>query len=386
MKTPMDTKGSSGFRQWRAMLAISRASLKSMLRSPSAVIFGLLFPLVFIVAFGYLRTNSIKLDVAIDPGSDTSGVFYRSVVATPGFRITTGNDSSTLGALLQKGRIDAILRIHPPDAQKERITVVTSKASRERSLFVLSAVENIVHERNLARLETLARSSDPQIRAAMQNLPVTYESVHEEVNAREYKTIDFILPGQLGFSILSAGVFGTAFVFFSLRQTLVLKRFFATPIRRIHIIFGEALSRLMFQMAGSTIIILLGRFVFGFTLVNGWWTALQLLLLSACGLIVFMGFGFVISGLARTESSIPPLANIITLPQFLLSGTFFPVDAFPGWLQMVSKALPLTYLNDALRRVAFEGAGFVELLPDLAVVFGWGIVIYLLAIRFFRWE
>ena len=62
-----------------------------------------------------------------------------------------------------------------------------------------------------------------------------------------------------------------------------------------------------------------------------------MLTLSAMGLIVFMGFGFVVSGIAKNESVIPPLANVITLPQFLLSGTFFPIDAFPKWLQAISK-------------------------------------------------
>ena len=104
------------------------------------------------------------------------------------------------------------------------------------------------------------------------------------------------------------------------------------------------------------------------------------------GLVVFMGIGFVISGIAKSESVIPPLANVITLPQFLLSGTFFPIDAFPGWLQLIGKALPLTYLNDALRRVAFEGAGFADISTQLLVIAGWGLVIYIAAIRFFRWE
>ena len=69
-----------------------------------------------------------------------------------------------------------------------------------------------------------------------------------------------------------------------------------------------------------------------------------------------------------------------------LSGTFFPVDAFPGWLQKVSNILPLTYLNDALRRTAFEGASLMELLPQLSVVAIWGVVIYALSVRLFRWE
>lgn len=374
------------YRQWRAMLAISRASLKSMMRSPSAIIFGMLFPLVFIVAFGFIQTNSIRLDVALDVRSDTSGVFYKAILSIPSIRLKTGLDSSLLSEQLQKGRIDAVIRIEPPGSSKERITVITSKAARERAGFVLSAIDNIVNKQNLDRLDRLTRSSNPEVLRALQELPVSYELLRQEVNAREYKTIDFILPGQLGFSIMSAGVFGTAFVFFSLRQTLVLKRFFATPIRRIHIILGEAISRLVFQLTSALLLILLGRLFFGFTLINGFFTVFQLLLLCSMGLLVFMGFGFVISGVAKSESSIPPLANLFTLPQFLLSGTFFPVDAFPDWLQVVSRALPLTYLNDALRKVAFEGAVMSDLLPQIGVVSLWGVIIYLLAVRFFRWE
>jgi len=143
---------------------------------------------------------------------------------------------------------------------------------------------------------------------------------------------------------------------------------------------------LIFQLLGSSVIIVIGHFVFGFTLINGIWTALEMLLLSALGLIVFMGFGFVVSGIAKSENVIPPIANIITLPQFLLCGTFFPIDAFPKWLQIISKALPLTYLNDALRMIAFEGAGLMDISSQLLVLVLWGIVVYAAAVRFFRWE
>jgi len=111
-----------------------------------------------------------------------------------------------------------------------------------------------------------------------------------------------------------------------------------------------------------------------------------MLLLSALGLIVFMGFGFAISGVAKNETLVPPLANMITLPQFLLSGTFFSVDVFPKWLQNISYALPLTHLNDALRKVAFEGASLVGVSYEILILLAWGVGIYLLAGRLFRWE
>jgi ABC-2 type transport system permease protein len=185
---------------------------------------------------------------------------------------------------------------------------------------------------------------------------------------------------------LSAGIFGTAFVFFHLRQTLVLKRFFATPINRLNIVFGETLARLIFQLITAVIIIALGYFAFGFTLEHGWETFFEMLILSAFGLLIFMGFGFIVSSISKNESAIPPLANIVTLPQFLLAGTFFPIDVFPNWLQPICKFLPLTYLNDAFRKVAFEGAGLFDIPKELIVLSIWGIVVYVVAVKVFRWE
>ncbi len=370
------------YNQIKAMLAISKASFRGILRSPSAVIFSLVFPLIFILVFGFIKGNTIRLDVGIDPLCDTTSTIYHLFSKLPTINIEKNKTRLEMEDLLHKGRLDAIVFIHNSDKDKGQIVdVITSKASREKGLFVKSVLVNMVDKQNIYFLRELGKninSNDNSFRPT--------EIKETEVQGREYKMIDFILPGQLGFSILSAGVFGTAFIFFSLRQTLVLKRFFATPIRRPYIILGEALSRLVFQLIGSLIIITLGKYFFGFTLIHGFKTLVEMLTLSAMGLIVFMGFGFVVSGIAKSESVIPPLANVITLPQFLLSGTFFPIDAFPGWLQSISKVLPLTYLNDALRRVAFEGAGFSSISHQLLIISIWGVVVYIAAIRFFRWE
>jgi ABC-2 type transport system permease protein len=48
--------------------------------------------------------------------------------------------------------------------------------------------------------------------------------------------------------------------------------------------------------------------------------------------------------------------------------------------------LPLTYLNDAMRKVAFEGAGLSDISSQLLILTIWGIVVYALAVKFFRWD
>jgi ABC-2 type transport system permease protein len=372
------------YNQFTAMLAIARASFRSIIKNPSAVIFSILFPLIFIIVFGFIKGGSITLKVGVHPDTDTTSVLYKTFVQISNVQIDHKLSIDEMNEALTKGRIDAIINIHPATDNTMVAEIISSKATAEKSKFVKSILSNIIDKQNLAYMKARGYMDQSSVNNSTQVRPA--EIRETEIAGRAYKMIDFILPGQLGFSILSAGVFGTAFIFFSLRQTLVLKRFFATPVRRTYIILGEAISRLLFQMIGSVIIIVLGKYIFGFTLIDGVVTAIQMLLLSALGLIVFMGFGFVISGIAKSESVIPPFANVITLPQFLLSGTFFPIEAFPGWLQSISKVLPLTYLNDALRIIAFEGGGLSAISTHLLIIFAWGVVIYAAAIRFFRWE
>ena len=196
----------------------------------------------------------------------------------------------------------------------------------------------------------------------------------------------FYPPRAAGFSLLAGSVFGTAFVFFGLRQTLVLKRFFATPVKRSTIVISEGIARMVFNLVTAIIIITLGHYAFGFTLIHGFSTFLALLGLSALAIMVFMGFGFVVSNVAKNESVIPAFSNLITLPQFLLAGTFFSISVFPAWLQPFARALPLSFLNDAMRKVAFDGAGFWEIRYDVLWLCVWGIVLYAIASRVFKWE
>jgi ABC-2 type transport system permease protein len=362
------------YNQFTAMMAITRASFRSITRSPSAVVFTLLFPLIFILVFGFIGGNSVSLEVGLLSTSGSHPELIDEIRNLPGVQLITDEEDALLTSKLEKGRICATVSIRSftdPSRTKYFFDIQTSAATPEKSEMFRTLMDHLVMRLNLKQLPDHQRNAE--IRAT-------------EVSGRKYTMIDFILPGQLGFSILSTGVFGTAFVFFNLRQTLVIKRFFATPIRRPFILIGEALSRMVFTLLGSAFIIAIGYWAFGFTLIHGFQTALFMLLLSAIGLMVFMGFGFVISGLAQNESMIPPLANIITLPQFLLSGTFFPIEAFPDWLQPVCNILPLTYLNDALRQVAFEGVGLSGILLQLGIIGLWGIIVYALAVRFFRWE
>ena len=363
------------YSQLKAMLAITRASLTAIFRSPSAIVFSVMFPLIFILVFGFIGGGGrMTFKIGFHPASDSTSMLQKVLRDSLGLTVVH-KPLAEMETDLERGRITAIITITKKEAGAPQylINMKTSGAVNVQNINILRSIIYTV----ISRFDAKLYPGRP-----------TYAVLNadEKVPGRVYRTIDFILPGQLGFSLLSAGVFGVAFIFFNLRQTLVLKRFFATPIKRGYIVFGEAISRMIFQLLTAVIILSLGHFAFNFTLVHGWITFAELLILSMIGLIVFMGFGFIVSGLAKNESGIPPFANLITLPQFLLAGTFFPVENFPHWLQPLCKILPLTHLNEAMRNVAFEGAHLNDCGSPLLVLLIWGIILYAIAVKVFRWE
>lgn len=361
----------AAYSQWQAYKSLFMASFRSMTKSPSAIVFTLGFPLVFILVFGFLGDSfSPSVTLSIAPGSDTNNVLYQSLKKMDNIALVN-NAETKVEVALGKGQITSVIKIDKAADGKLMVHL--------RNSSIQPVQVKILH----GILQQVLLQSDNSLQQVLANKMSISE---ENVDAREFKTIDFILPGQLGFSLLASSIFGTAFVFYGLRQTLVMKRFFATPVRKGTMLLAEASSRMFFQLLGAAIIIIIGKYAFGFTLVNGFVTFLNMMIISLLALMVFMSFGFIISGLAKSEATIPPLANLITLPQFLLAGTFFSVSAFPQWLQYISNILPLTYYNQAVRDIAFEGASLWDVKLEIGILLLWGVVGYVGAAKFFKWE
>lgn len=360
------------YSQWKAFKALCIAALRSIMKSPSSVVFTIAFPLIFILVFGFFRdTGFNQVKIAFAPDTDNANPIVSQLEKDSSISIVGRQNSATLKQMLVKNEIGAILEIHNNANNTSFIRLEYASGNKGIKDILYNKIQNAV-----------LRSQPALQKEINSNVAIT-ETV---VAGRSPKVIDFILPGQLGFSLLAASIFGTAFVFFNLRQTLVLKRFFATPVRKSNILLAEGVARMIFQIAGALLIIFIGRYFLGFTLVNGAVTVINMLILCALALLVFMSFGFIISGIAKSESTIPPLSNIITLPQFLLAGTFFSISVFPTWLQYIARVLPLTYFNDAMRKIASDGASLWQVRTDIGIMLLWGIAGYIAAARVFRWE
>jgi ABC-2 type transport system permease protein len=353
--------------QLRPFLSIAYYGLRAQLRNRATVFFGFAFPLIFIALFGLFGSETLSVAIGVTKDNQR-GAVYEALSDIEAVNIEAGTESE-IKEKLHQGRIGGVFE--PSKGTTTNNKLLVSQADPQQAAAVTSLVNGVVDKINL----NLANVKNPPVGLKI-----------EEVSGRTFRFIDFFLPGMIGFALLSTAITSTAFGLVFLKKTLVLKRIFATPTRGFTILFGQGASRLAIVLVQALVILGMGILVYDFQLVHGLATVANILILSVIGLVAFLGFGLFVSGLSNDENTIAPVSNLIVLPQFLVAGTFFPIDTLPAWAQPLANNLPLAFFNTAMRKITVEGMGFSDLLPQLAGLAIWAVIAYVAASRTFRWE
>ncbi|HEY1858830.1 MAG TPA: ABC transporter permease [Gemmataceae bacterium] len=194
--------------------------------------------------------------------------------------------------------------------------------------------------------------------------------------------IDFLLPGLLGMNLMGGGLWGVGFVIVDMRVRKLLKRLLATPMRRDQFLLAILTARMVILLPEMVLLLLVGHYL-GVPIRGSLWT---LGLAIFVGASAFSGIGLVLASRTDKTETISGLMNLVMLPMWLLSGTFFSAKRFPDAVQPIIQALPLTQLNNALREVMLEGASFAEVAWRMAILAALALGCFLLALRWFRWQ
>ena len=355
--------------QWKAYLMIAWYAFRAQTRNPATFAIGFIFPIAFISIFGLIGNNAERVSIGI-PQNQPPTVIEQTLKKLDFITLKSENEEN-LSNLLKIGKLGGIIKVLQTDSNTYEATLITSSANPIQASEVKGVIQGVVDKANLS----LSGITTPPI-----NL------TQKEVAGHPYRYIDFAVPGQIGFALLSTAIMGTVFGLIYLKKALILKRMFATPTKALTILLAQGTSRLIMGLIQTVLILGVAVLLFHFYLPHGWITFINLMLISIFGLISFLGFGYFIAGRVNDENAASPLTNIVTLPQFLLSGVFFSTDSLPSWVQPLANNLPLSYFNHAIRMVTTEGAPLTATFPYLLGLAIWGIAMYLLAARTFKWQ
>ncbi len=354
---------------------------RTYLRNGAALFFSLIFPVILILLFGAIFSNSGSTAVGLevlneDHNSPVSSAFMNALNNTSIVKVSLVTDSSVTPSNFAAwlGQNGYAVGLVIPDGfganfsekRPTNLTLYENPEDPSAAGSATGAIQGVASYFNLA---------------AAGGSPIVALGPTEKVGSQIYTYIDYLIPGLIGFTILTSPMFSMVDVTNSYRKEGIFRQLSLTPLTRAEWLTSRILWYVLLGFVTTAIMVGAGVGIFGAHVT----LTLGLLPFLAVGPFLFVSLGMLAGSAAKTPESAAIIGNIITFPMMFLSGTFFPVSEFPAWLQPVAKVLPLYYVIDGMNQVMlFQNTG--RALLDLLVILVIAIVFFLAAIRLFRWR
>jgi len=361
----------------KTLRKLTIAAIKMFLRNRQALFFTLFMPIIIMTIFGLIgfdKVAQINVGVALNaPPTVGTQQFVDQLKNISAFDLNFGTEQEQRKAL-EAGDRSVVFLIpsdfisnNPAAAGTKMITILQNAGQVQQAQTATSILSQIIDKAELS----------------ITRAPNMFALDVQNVNSKNLKYFDFLLPGVVALAIMQMSVFSVAFVFADYKEKGVLKRLLATPMKPYQFVTANVITRLIVAVVQAAILIAVGVLLYHAHVVGSY---LLILLTTILGGVMFLGLGFTISGIAGTVESVPAIANLVVFPMLFLGGTFFPITSMPVWLQHIVKYLPLTYLSGSLRDVMTKGATFSDIQSNLLWMLAWSVVLIFLANLTFRFE
>src|SRR5688572_28185117 len=353
-RPPVRASGRGG--AYPPLVELTLARVREFLREPEALFWTFLFPILIslALAFAFPSSTGLAVVVGVPVGADAAAV-RQALGAVDGVTVRELAPDAEQRAL-REGDVHLIVAGTTPPTYR-------FDPAREESRVARLVVDDA--------LKAAGGRADP------------WQAAEQPVSIAGSRYIDWFIPGLVGLSLMSNGMWGVGFPITQARMRNLLKRFVASPMRRRDYLLAHMFARLLGVPPEVGLPLAFGVLAFGMP-ING--SPVAIAVVSLIGALAFAALGLLLASRARTFEAISGLMNLAMLPMWVLSGIFFSAANFPEAMQPFVQALPLTALIDALRAVVLDGATLVEVSHELAVLAAWGLIPFALALRLFRWR
>ena len=366
----------------RRFRALIKKEITHMLRDPRTLIFIFIMPILQLVLLGYANTTDIKNVPTVifnQDNSPASRELLNSFNATGYFSFDYSVYSqSEVDNLIGGGKAKVGIVI-PPNFGADLASGKSSQA-----LVLIDGSDPTIASAALSAAELAGQAHGVSIKAqqlSLQGASIGGGSNPVDVRTNVLYNPDLlgsynIVPGLIAVILFQTGASLTGLAIVRERERGTMEQLIVTPIRSWELILAKIIPYILVSFADTILILVLGTLMFGVP-IRG--SLLLLFTMTGLYLLPTLGYGLLISTVARTQQQAQLMVMPIMLPAMMLSGFIFPISSLPLILQYVADLLPTTYFIYIMRAVVIKGVGLDLIIPQTVALIVFAIVLLGLA-------
>jgi ABC-2 type transport system permease protein len=355
--------------------------LMGFYREKTTMFFTFAFPIVLILVFGtiFMSQDSMEYRLSVQDLDQTkaSAESVKTLGQKGKFKITSVDPAVDARQYVRDSKVNLVLVI-PKGYEKSLVQRMMFKDYN--SSVTITYIYDPSSSSVMTKIQIL-NAVLAGINQGISGIPPFIRSAEKSILTRKYRFIEFFVPGIIAMSVMTLSLFGTVDSDTELRQKGVIRKLSTTPITRTDWILSNILYHFILAVISTVLMLLVSYAVFDVNLhIDAWLLAFVLL-----DVFAFVGTGMILTRFVKEAQSAAAAANAISYPMMFLSGSFFPIELMPGFLQKIARTLPLYYVNEGLRAsMVFQDN--MAALRSSAIIGVYAAAVFILGIMATRWE
>jgi len=381
---------------------VTKKDLKDFYRDRARIISFIIMPLFMMIMVGYVFPSQSSLkDVPIGILNLDNGMVSTQVVnvltnlkaqdTTKKVMIVKPvQNEAAIKEMIQKQELSGAIVIPAgfsngllKDHVQQKITIVTDQSNPQISSILTTMLQQVFDTMG-KQMSTLAIKSTvgSQLNSSTLTALVTPMAVETKgLVAGKPNYFQFVAPGVIAMVTMMAVLMGLAGSIAREKEQGTMDGVLVAPVSRFSIIMGKTGAQTVRGLLQGAVVLLLAMTLFH---VKVYGNFLIMLLVIILGILSFVGLGIMVSAAVEEQETAMTIMMTVTFPMLFLSGAFFPTQQMPGFMQAISKCVPLTYEVQALRQVVVLGAGLGEVMKPLLILLAFGVVTLGISIPVFK--
>jgi len=371
----------------RRFRALIKKEITHMLRDPRTLIFIFIMPILQLVLLGYANTTDITNVSTVIFNQDNSPAsrdLLDSFQSTGyfSFDYSVGSQAE-VDNLIGSGQAKVGIVI-PPNYGAN-----LGSGQDSQALVLIDGSDPTVASAALSAAELAGQAHGVSVKT--QQLSLQGASIGADSNPVDVRTDVLynpdllgaysIVPGLIALILFQTATSLTALAIVRERERGTMEQLIVTPIRSWELILAKITPYILVSFADTLLILVLGTLIFGVP-IRG--SIILLFAMTGLYLLPTLGYGLVISTVARTQQQAQLMVMPLMLPAMMLSGYIFPIASLPVFLQFVGELLPTTYFIYIMRAVVIKGVGLSLIIPQTIALSVFAVALLGLAMWRFR--
>ena len=367
------------------LMSIIRKEFIQIMRDPRTLVIILVIPIMQLFLLGYAATTDVKnaplavWDQSKTPESRALLDAYR----TANYFVLAYDVSSQeeIQSLIEYGKVGAAMVI-PPDYASNRL-----KGSAQ-VLMILDGSDPSYGSTALSMARLIGQAHATEILSEQASRQGRATSAVPPVEVRtsvwynpDLVSAHFMIPGVIGMILFMITTILTSTAVVRERERGTIEQLIVTPIRPWELVVGKMVPYVVLAFMDTFEVLIIGHWWFGVP-VRG--SLALVVVVSGLLLLSSLGIGLLASTIANTQQEAMLTVMATMLPSIFLAGFFFPLEAMPPVLRLLSYAVPLRYFLIAIRALLLKGVGAAAIQNEMISLAVFGVVIMTLASLRFR--